>query len=102
VAKSFDSFSQQELLDYALISAELFPMLSAVQVDEKFFTSREQDVLHHLLRDKTINEISTLIGLAAHTVKYHIDNIKIKMKLTERSLFVEQLVSQFNRLFVVA
>ncbi|MDR3476585.1 MAG: LuxR C-terminal-related transcriptional regulator [Gammaproteobacteria bacterium] len=101
MAKSFDSFTQQELFDYALISAELFPLLSAVQVDENFFTHREQDILHHLLRDKSLNEISTLVGLAAHAVKYHIEAIKNKMKLTKNSLFVTQLLKQLNK-FVVA
>lgn len=87
--------TQKALFNYALIAAELFPMLDDVHNDEVFFTAREREVLHHLLRDKNLHEISHETTLSAETIDHHIESIKGKMNLTIHSDFVIHLTRQF-------
>lgn len=87
--------TQKALFNYALIAAELFPMLDDVQGDEVFFTSREREVLHHLLRDKSLHDISHALDLSLELIDHHIESIKGKMKLTHCSESVIQLTRQF-------
>ena len=69
-----------------------------VQSDESFFSPREKEILHHLLRDKTVKEISQAISVASHAIEHHIESILVKVKLTSTSPFVTALVNQFSRI----
>lgn len=92
------TLTQSGLFNYALIYAEAFPILSIIQLDEQFFSQREQDVLHHLLRGKTTTEIANALSISATAIIHHINTIKIKMKLTSNSTFVENLTAQFAKI----
>lgn len=94
---SVAKLTQKGLFNYSIIAAEIFPMLDDVQLDEAFFTTRERDVLHHLLREKTVNQISHLTALTSEAVDHHIESIKSKMQLTAQSEFVVQLTCQFAK-----
>jgi DNA-binding CsgD family transcriptional regulator len=48
-------------------------------------TSRENDVLGWLCAGKTNQEIATIIGVRERTVKFHLENIYEKLKVTNRA-----------------
>ncbi|MCB1132014.1 MAG: response regulator transcription factor [Verrucomicrobiae bacterium] len=54
-------------------------------------TSREQEVLHHLLDGQLYKEIAQTMGVSAHTVNFHIQNIYKKLHCRSRA----QLVAKF-------
>jgi DNA-binding NarL/FixJ family response regulator len=55
-------------------------------------TSREQEVLQHLLDGSLYKEIAQTMGVSAHTVNFHIQNIYKKLHCRSRA----QLVAKFR------
>jgi DNA-binding NarL/FixJ family response regulator len=56
-------------------------------------TSREQEVLQHLLDGRLYKEIAHGMGVSAHTVNFHIQNIYKKLHCRSRA----QLVAKFRQ-----
>lgn len=50
----------------------------------KGFTSREMDVLTHLMNGATNVEIAKLLGVSPNTIKYHVKNILQKLHVKNR------------------
>jgi DNA-binding NarL/FixJ family response regulator len=64
-----------------------------VNTDETELTSREQEVLHHLLDGQLYKEIAQTMGVSSHTVNFHIQNIYKKLHCRSRA----QLVARFRQ-----
>ena len=59
------------------------------QVSEKFrLTTREQEVLRHLMTGRTTKEIATGMEISPHTVKAFLRMIMVKMGVSTRSAIV--------------
>ena len=48
-----------------------------------YFTRREIDCMIHLLKDKTVSEVASEIGLSRRTVEFYVNNMKSKL-MTKR------------------
>jgi DNA-binding CsgD family transcriptional regulator len=64
--------------------------------EKKFFSTREMDVLRHLVRAKTAKEIGILLGLSYRTVQHYIENAKHKLGVSSRSELIDKAVSYFE------
>lgn len=53
-------------------------------------SQRENEILYHLLRGKTANEIANKIYRSKRTVESHLENIKYKMNCSTKSSLIEK------------
>ena len=51
---------------------------------QAFFTEREKDIIHELLKGKLNKEIAGTLGITIHTVKKHTKNIYRKANVRNR------------------
>jgi DNA-binding CsgD family transcriptional regulator len=72
------------------------PVKSESLAPKTFFSSREMDVLKHLVRAKTAKEIGILLGLSYRTVEHYIENAKHKMGVTSRSELIDLVADYFR------
>ena len=51
----------------------------------RYLTQQEINVLELLIRGKTVNQIAVALTLSPETIKYHIENAKIRMQVETRN-----------------
>ncbi|MFM2242101.1 MAG: hypothetical protein RLZ97_956 [Verrucomicrobiota bacterium] len=66
---------------------------SEMKTEDVELTSREQEVLLHLLDGQLYKEIAQTMGVSSHTVNFHIQNIYKKLHCRSRA----QLVARFRQ-----
>ncbi len=70
-------FSQ--IVEHALQSGQIDEVMSTLKM-----TSRENEVINHIARGKSNNEIADALNVAVHTIENHIRNILDKLALHTR------------------
>lgn len=88
----FDAMNDHVILPNQ-IAKKLFTHLPTIDhhlnIDD--FTSREQDIIKHLIQGKTNQEISDILYLSLGTVKNYMSTIYTKLDVTDRSNAIIQL-----------
>jgi DNA-binding CsgD family transcriptional regulator len=71
----------------------LLPVLSDFQVNKIYLSTREKEILNHLVRGKTAKEIANIIGRSKRTVEHHLENIKLKTGTSSKSELIEKYIT---------
>lgn len=88
----FDAMNDHVILPNQ-IAKKLFTHLPTIDhhLNKDDFTSREQDIIKHLIQGKTNQEISDILYLSLGTVKNYMSTIYSKLDVTDRSNAIIQL-----------
>ncbi|MFA5470684.1 MAG: response regulator transcription factor [Acholeplasmataceae bacterium] len=88
----FDAMNDHVILPNQ-IAKKLFTHLPTIDhhLNKDDFTSREQDIIKHLIQGKTNQEISDILYLSLGTVKNYMSTIYTKLDVTDRSNAIIQL-----------
>lgn len=89
----FDAMNDHVILPNQ-IAKKLFTHLPTIDhhLNKDDFTSREQDIIKHLIQGKTNQEISDILYLSLGTVKNYMSTIYSKLDVTDRSNAIIQLM----------
>lgn len=69
-------------------------MTTLPQLKDVLFTSREIEVIEHIMRGKTMKEVGQQLGLSRRTIESYFQNIKTKANVKTRSQLFDKLMSE--------
>ncbi len=88
LAESLNTLANIGLLNQ---TENLLSYLPGFELEGQYITSREKEILHHLLLDKTAKQISQPLGISYRTVEFHINNLKIKLNVATKFQLIERV-----------
>lgn len=65
--------------------------------ENMYFSSRETECIHYLVKGKTCKQIANILGLSYRTIEHYLENIKKKMNVRSKSEVIEKVLSQFAK-----
>lgn len=64
-------------------------------INQNYFTERETEVLYHLVRGNTMKSMGRILNLSPRTIEHHLNNIKLKLKVSSKSDVIEKVIDMF-------
>src|SRR4029078_1983764 len=61
-----------------------------------YLTKREAEIAYYLVLGKTAKQIGTHLQLSQRTIEKHVENIKLKMRVTSKPELIEKLIEQLG------
>ncbi len=92
ITKQLTLITQQFMMQ-PVMKQPIFPRQETIG---KYFSSREIEVIKHVMRGKTMREIGEMLGLSRRTIESYFENIKIKANVKTRSEFFDKMMSDFK------
>ncbi len=81
-----------------LIKMELInhsKQLPGFEFENYYFSKRENEILHYTVRGKTAKQIGRIFKISFRTVERHIENIKIRTNIHNKSELIEKFFDRF-------
>jgi DNA-binding CsgD family transcriptional regulator len=94
-----DVIAQQISVITSLLLQKNIPaniLLTGREINGKYFSAREVDVIQWMVRGKTMREIGIELGLSKRTIESYVENIKTKMGVNTKSQLIQCVMSDFN------
>lgn len=82
--------------------SEFIQCIQPAKIDNRIFinnvklSTRQSEILRHVVRGKTMKEISKIINLSPRTIGHYFQTIKDKMNVSSRSELVTKMIQDFN------
>lgn len=64
-------------------------------IDSFYFSKREREILHYSIRGKTAKQCAALLNISPRTVEQHLENIKMKLKVSSKSEMIDNVIDSF-------
>jgi DNA-binding CsgD family transcriptional regulator len=65
------------------------------QISEISYSQRELQIIHWIIRGKTMREIASILGLSCRTVENYFQAVKAKAGVKSKSKFIEIAMPHF-------
>ena len=70
-------------------------LLAGRDINGKYFSARETEVIRWVIRGKTMREIGLMLELSQRTVESYFNNIKMKVGVNTKSQLIERVIGDF-------